>query len=188
MKNLTLQKLIVELYKVFESDSVNIEQVKQLMSSYQGDPAEWSKYAKYEPGKYTRNLVNEGNGKFNLMILCWSGSVKSSIHDHADAHCFMRLLAGDLTEVRYDWPHGKAMQLRDESTMLPGDVCYINNEIGLHRVENRAPEIAVSLHLYSPPFSTCYMFDENTGKKVISKVTFWSRYGERTPIIQTREP
>ncbi|XP_018494607.1 cysteine dioxygenase type 1 [Galendromus occidentalis] len=188
MRILNLEELTEELYRVFESDHVNIDEVKQLMASYGGGPCEWSKYAKFEPGKYTRNLVDEGNGKFNLMVLCWSGDTKSSIHDHADAHCVMRLLSGELTEVRYDWPQGQKMRVIDEKIMLPGDVAYINNDIGLHRVENRFPEVAVSLHLYSPPFQSCYMFDENTGNRAVSKVTFWSRYGECTPVIESREP
>lgn len=27
--------------------------------------------SEYIPFRYTRNLVDQGNGKFNLMILCW---------------------------------------------------------------------------------------------------------------------
>ena len=37
-------------------------------------------------GRYTRNLVDEGNGKFNLMLLCWGEGHASAVHDHADAH------------------------------------------------------------------------------------------------------
>lgn len=56
--------------------------------------------------RYTRNLVDAGNGKFNLMILCWGEGHGSAIHDHADAHCFMKMLKGELCEVRYAWPDG----------------------------------------------------------------------------------
>lgn len=188
MRALSLDELIEELYRVFQEDDVDVDEVKQLMASYQGGPCEWNRYAKSEPGRYTRNLVDEGNGKFNLMVLCWSGDVKSSIHDHADAHCVMRALSGELTEVRYDWPDGQTMRLKGEKTLIAGDVAYINNEIGLHRVENRSPDVAVSLHLYSPPFQACYMFDENTGNRVVSKVTFHSRYGQSAPMIDAREP
>lgn len=55
--------------------------------------------------RYTRNLVDAGNGKFNLMILCWGEAHASAIHDHADSHCFMKMLKGELTEVRYSWPN-----------------------------------------------------------------------------------
>ena len=37
---------------------------------------------------------------------------------------------------------------------------------------------AVSLHLYSPPFSTCSVFNKQTGQRSPCKVTFWSKYGE----------
>ena len=41
-------------------------------------------------------------------------------------------------------------------------------------------EGAVSLHLYSPPFGSCKMFDQRTGHINEVKVTFWSKYGKRT--------
>lgn len=52
--------------------------------------------------------------------------------------------------------------------------------MGLHRVENSsATNPAVSLHLYSPPFSTCSVFNKQTGQKTVCNVTFWSKYGEK---------
>ncbi|XP_011706085.1 PREDICTED: cysteine dioxygenase type 1-like [Wasmannia auropunctata] len=52
--------------------------------------------------------------------------------------------------------------------------------MGLHRVENpSAINPAVSLHLYSPPFSSCSVFNKQTGQKSTCTVTFWSKYGER---------
>lgn len=38
------------------------------------------------------------------MILCWGEGHASAIHDHADAHCFMKMLKGELREIRYAWP------------------------------------------------------------------------------------
>lgn len=49
--------------------------------------------------RYTRNLVDEGNGRFNLMVLCWGEGHGSAIHDHSDAHCVMKMLQGELCEV-----------------------------------------------------------------------------------------
>jgi cysteine dioxygenase len=53
--------------------------------------------------------VDEGNGKFNLIILCWGEGHGTAIHDHADAHCFMKVLQGTLTEVRFSWPDANKM-------------------------------------------------------------------------------
>lgn len=86
--------------------------------------------------RYTRNLVDAGNGKFNLMVLCWGEGHGSSIHDHANAHCFMKILAGNLSEVRFEWPHNvnehdaSMPSMKETSrTVLPTNgVCYINGE------------------------------------------------------------
>lgn len=44
----TLKDLISSLYKIFESDEVNVEEVHSLMSAYKSNPAEWLKYAKFD--------------------------------------------------------------------------------------------------------------------------------------------
>lgn len=132
--------------------------------------------------RYTRNLVDSGNGKYNLMALCWGEGHGSSIHDHADAHCFMKMLEGELQEVRFGWPKSSGAPLAEtgRSTLPINGVCYINDSLGLHRVENPShTEKAVSLHLYCPPFNQCHMFNQQTGQKTCCSVTFWSKYGER---------
>nr|XP_045612310.1 cysteine dioxygenase-like isoform X1 [Procambarus clarkii] len=136
---------------------------------------------------YTRNLIDEGNGKFNLMLLCWGPSHTSTIHDHANAHCFMKMMSGSLQEVRFEWPQEAAEEQKeqemvetDRNVLKINDVVYINDSLGLHRVENTShSEGAVSLHLYCPPFSSCSIFDERTGKKMKCPVTFWSKYGQK---------
>uniref|UniRef100_A0A182LTJ9 Cysteine dioxygenase n=1 Tax=Anopheles culicifacies TaxID=139723 RepID=A0A182LTJ9_9DIPT len=44
----TLTDLIGELRRTFDSDHVNIEYVNHLMLSYQSNPAEWRKFAKFD--------------------------------------------------------------------------------------------------------------------------------------------
>lgn len=190
-----LDKLIAELHRIFRDDVVNIEHVSEVMASYQSSPADWKKFAKFDRFRYTRNLVDEGNGKFNLMILCWGPDHGSAVHDHADAHCFMKMLQGTLSEVRFSWPNpeqGKQQGLEDDdgeeqpleeisrTDLRLNDVCYINDSMGLHRVENPShSDPAVSLHLYSPPFSSCSVFNQRTGRRTQCPVTFWSKRGKK---------
>lgn len=47
------------------------------------------------------------------MILCWGEGHASAIHDHADSHCFMKMLKGELTEVRYAWPKDTTVHMKD---------------------------------------------------------------------------
>lgn len=186
----TLDDVIRELHGAFDSDHVNIEHVHDILLAYRSNPREWKKYAKFDRHRYTRNLVDEGNGKFNLMVLAWSEGQGSGIHDHADSHCFMKVLSGCLREIRFAWP--QESEDGDENEMIPigetelktNDVAYINDSLGLHRMENKShSDTAVSLHLYCPPFETVQLFDQRTGHKSKGKVTFWSRYGERTPFV-----
>ena len=58
--------------------------------------------------------------------------------------------------------------------------------MGLHRVENASHSSpAVSLHLYSPPFSTCRTFDQRTGMARTVRVMFWSEHGRRTTSVDS---
>jgi len=180
----SLDELIEELHVLFSGDRVNVDQIYALMRSYKSNPAEWKKYAIADRSKYTRNLVNEGNGKFNLMILCWGEGHGSSIHDHSNSHCFMKMLEGKLTEQRYDWPseseENEPLKPASQAILDLNEVCYINDSLGLHRVENSShTDPAVSLHLYCPPFDSCSMFDQRTGHKTKCPVTFWTKYGEK---------
>lgn len=38
------------------------------------------------------------------LVLVWSPGKASPIHDHANAHCVMKILSGSLTETIYNWP------------------------------------------------------------------------------------
>ena len=58
---------VERLLEIFESDSVNVDEVEDLLLAYKSDPKDWQKFAKFDKYKYTRNLVHEGNGKFNLV-------------------------------------------------------------------------------------------------------------------------
>ena len=54
----------------------------------------------------SNNLVSNlkslaaGNSKFNLILMCWPEGISSTIHDHQDSHCFMRILEGEAKETR----------------------------------------------------------------------------------------
>ena len=50
------------------SDDVNSASLQKLMREYQSNPSEWAGYAFQDLSRnYTRNLVDRGNGKCNLV-------------------------------------------------------------------------------------------------------------------------
>ncbi|KAI8853304.1 RmlC-like cupin domain-containing protein, partial [Chytridium lagenaria] len=120
---------------IHEMDKVNVDRVKHLMASYVSNKQDWEKFAHFDPRKYTRNLVDDGNGKFNLMVLCWPENQSSAIHDHAGSHCLMKVLDGEILETQYHWPEssGGPMNLKKATIHTENRVAYIHDKIGLHR-------------------------------------------------------
>lgn len=57
------------------------------------------------------------------MILCWGEGHGSAIHDHADSHCFMKMLDGELCEVRYAYPEDSS-----KSSVVSGSSSSSGNE------------------------------------------------------------
>jgi Cysteine dioxygenase type I len=50
------------------SDDVDVPELESLMREYNSSPDEWSRFAFSDASRgYTRNLVDEGNGKSNLV-------------------------------------------------------------------------------------------------------------------------
>lgn len=164
-------KAILGTSKGLSSEEVNIDQVKKIMEDYESDEAEWGRFALSDALKgYTRNGVVNINGNANLLVLVWSPGKGSAIHDHANAHCCMKILKGQLSELLYDVPdHECQMEPKKVTTLHRNQVGYILDKIGLHRISNASnDEFSVSLHLYTPPYASlygCSMYETNTAKK-----------------------
>lgn len=183
---LSFEEMIGALHEVFSKDAVEIERVEEIMASYRSNKADWAKFALLDAHRYTRNLIDDGNGKFNLMLLAWNNGQASSIHNHAGAHCFMKILGGGLEQELYD-PQEATDQPEVIEEMIPAavsnhttdSVLYISDTIGLHRVSNKSHvEPAFSLHLYSPPYRTCHVFDKRSGRAIMCpNLTFYSNNG-----------
>ncbi|KAJ0115328.1 hypothetical protein J7T55_012605 [Diaporthe amygdali] len=170
-----------------DSKDVDLNSIMDLMEKYDATEKGWVEFAMADPElAYTRNLVDEGNGKSNLLVLVWTPGKGSPIHDHGNAHCVMKILRGSLTETRYEFPtsdRAQPMRMLSERTSKENDVAYMADELGLHKVENRGQDYAISLHLYTPPNvakSGCNTFNPITGKRShVPKCGYYSKYKQR---------
>ncbi|KAH7381967.1 RmlC-like cupin domain-containing protein [Cadophora sp. MPI-SDFR-AT-0126] len=172
------------------SDDVDLQRLTSLMQEYETNEEEWARFALPDLSKaYTRNLVDEGNGKSNLLILVWTPGKGSPIQNHSNAHCLMKILQGELTETRYEFPNhdqefekDQAMNVIAETAYGENDVAYMSDDLGVHKMWNRSANLAVSLHLYTPPNIVkkgCYVFEEQTGKEThIKSCEYHSMYGK----------
>ncbi|KAF9117030.1 Cysteine dioxygenase [Mortierella sp. AM989] len=189
-----------------DGEGVDVERVQKLMANYKSNEDDWAKYALFDKGRYTRNLVDDGNGKFNLMILAWPETIGSAIHDHSGSHCLMKILDGELKETLYHWPEkvvsetnnsdsgvgsdnsdneektvSTAMNIKKETFLQRDTVAYMHDKLGLHAVANPLKTHgSVSLHLYTPPYETCKTFNERSSKARSSgKCVFYSARGQK---------
>lgn len=155
------------------AQTANVPLLTALLRGYLSDSREWSKYAIANPSKqYTRNLVRQVPGLFNLLLLVWTPGQKSPVHDHADAHCLMKVLKGELVERRFAFPRFPGMEGRLTETgkaqYREGKVTYMADRLGLHSIANpSSSDYAVSLHLYTPPNAAirgCRVYDTENGE------------------------
>ena len=194
------------------SADIDVVRLKELLAEYIPKADEWLEYGKPDDSRnYTRLLISDINGQCNLVSLCrisltssrlnplqlfivWNPARHSPIHDHADAHCVMKILKGTLEETLYNMPAGPSNGMKATDTPLEvqrktqyteNQVTYVSDDLGIHQIRNPDPnETAVSLHcksivrgvvgrllsmfaVYTPPNAAEYgynIFDQGTGK------------------------
>jgi len=139
---------------------------------------------------YTRNLVFS-NEHFELMVICWKSGQGSRIHNHADSHCWMTILHGQMVEEIF-----KLIGTTQKPTSLPqgdcpniekigcrkhliGDVGYMNDSIGLHVMRTCELSDGVSLHVYAPPITNVRIFEPARHRLSSRTPGFYSVDGKR---------
>jgi len=87
---------------------------------------------------------------YDAWLIEWSPTSTLGLHDHGGSQGVLTVLRGQLVETRRD----ARRRERDETqTLRAGDATPVQMAC-VHAVSNPGPEVAVSLHLYSPPLRT----------------------------------
>ncbi|CBY31300.1 unnamed protein product [Oikopleura dioica] len=156
---------------------------------------DWQKFAFWDDFRYTRNLIEEIDGCYSLILMCWPEGSASRIHDHPNADCIMACLDGkikyriitsikfELTsrETQFNWPEAddnKPVLLSKETFAVSGEVLHMNDSMGIHRVENpSSSDRAATLHFYFPCIHECLIFAEDSGRSTKVKMCYHSIKG-----------
>ncbi|OAF71622.1 hypothetical protein A3Q56_00596 [Intoshia linei] len=196
MQVMSMENLLINIKKAYSKDKVDVEYVKNILCEYQSDEKDWSQYCLFEKSCYTRNLIDSGNEKYNVMILCWDKSTESCIHSHSGAHCFVKVLQGEIEESIFGWPMEKQdmcipskqteknenfdpskLKMLMNTKLCTNNIAYINDDIGIHSMKNASDDKYVTtLHIYSPPFQQCHTFDPVIGKCKLVSMNFNSMH------------
>ena len=131
---------------------------------------EIEKFCEWNDKSYSRVYLEEGDC-FELIMMCWEEGQETLVHDHNDQEGWIFLLQGSLAEVIYQANgEGESLDQISEMHLKEGEVSYINDDIGLHKIKNTNKGRTISLHLYADPIKEFSIYDEQTGNKHIKRV------------------
>ena len=155
-----IEKTITEAILSNETVEEKRDAIKLELERLSLQDLDWSKYCFFVDGTYTRNAVIH-NDDFSILVLCWSKSCKSQIHNHPCDGCFIVGLSGELEETRYEQnKEDKSLVLKERNIVRKGDIAWMHDCMGYHRVSNMSDiEDAVTLHIYHPPFNACKSYN-----------------------------
>jgi len=146
-----------------------------LMAQYRIAPEELERYVVWDDEHYTRHLVYRDD-RFQVILLGWGVGQVTPVHDHAGQCCWMRIEAGRLQMSDYKWKEGAGPPslLNEETVGGPSNDLHLDRCASVHRIANPEQwgERAISLHVYSRPFSECGIYCLETGKKEVTPLQF----------------
>lgn len=135
--------------------------IKPLLEQYKGD--DWMDYKvkmnstekNYNNYKRMPIVFDELNQSINdnifgMYLIEWNSFCHTSVHNHPEGGCLMKILDGSIIEQRF-------MNAESFSTIEvfnTNDISYINDNLGIHRIMNDKIYNAYSLHIYSPNLIT----------------------------------
>lgn len=147
---------------------------------YSGDLRELLPFSFVDPTKtYTRNLIATDNESYALIMIIWNRNRYSPIHNHPCDGCWVKIISGAMNEVQYRIQQNKLYEV--SNIILDRGVTYIDDSMGLHKVGNpRHDQLAITLHLYSPPFDTCRVWTdaENSNQSSLADSFYFSVFGK----------
>jgi hypothetical protein len=141
------------IQKINENFSNNLKKMIPIFENINFDFLKNTEFQEDETKSYLRNILFQ-NDKFELILIKWKPKSESLIHDHSINGCILKVIDGKLEETLYN----KNIKLIKETIYQKGNINYIDNQIGYHKIKNLNLEPTYSIHLYSPPNHTVNYF------------------------------
>lgn len=158
-------------------DSQSLEQSHKIIKQSTIVLEDVERYRYFNKTSYGRNLVYSCE-KFEIILMCWKPSQESAIHDHAQSDCIMRCVSGMFEEELYHIAPSAKIEFDRSHIMRAGDVSYINNDMGLHKIKNINNGESLALHFYFPGINQFFIFNEHEATRKEVQSSFTSKYGE----------
>ena len=89
---------------------------------------------------------------FDAWLIDWPAGTEVPRHDHDGAAASICVVRGRLVETRFEADGPTSASLR------PGEVHRVSSDAS-HQIGNAAPDVATSIHVYSPPLRAMGFYD-----------------------------
>ncbi len=109
--------------------------------------------------KYYKVYVNK-NSLFELCLIFWYNNAISTIHDHPEKGCIMKIIKGELIENMFKNIGNKKCSFIQKNIITKNNIVNRCGNTILHQIINNT-DLTVSLHLYFPP-----NFQQNIYEKI----------------------
>jgi cysteine dioxygenase len=109
---------------------------------------DWKRFTHFSAQRYTRSLVYSDEN-FSVLLLCWMPGQGTPKHTHGrGTNSWFRVLTGEIEVTLFG-----ENDLPSVTTVNSASPAFFEGEgLVLHTTRNASPAIAVSLHIYSPPY------------------------------------
>ena len=185
IRRVSVEEFIAGLRKLRHDDFAGVSGTLQYITANPVDAESLRPYLNWNAQHYTRNLIDKTD-LYELLAICWEAGMRSSIHNHKGQNCWMAAPIGRLAVQNYRViSEDLAAQCCE---IVPTDVVEITAATSVavdplnpvHDVRNCREwgERAVSLHVYSRPFSSCIVYSVEQGSCGEIGLNYTSMYGK----------
>lgn len=150
----TISELIERL------EETDHEQHKKVISSMDIPKEEFMPFAYWKEKGYARNCIKRTKD-YELLLLCWNPGDKTPVHGHDGQDCWVYLVDGEMTEIRYQADEEENLTKTHTETLTGRRLTYMRDEMGYHMIKNNSNQRAMTLHIYALPIDECEVFDES---------------------------
>jgi cysteine dioxygenase len=143
----------------------------ELLKSMELNRHEFDTYCSWSAESYTRNCIFDTEA-FELILICWGVGQETPIHDHGGEECWVCFVEGDFSELIYEKDKDGELVTSKTSELHSGDISYMIDFMGYHKLVNKSKSRSMSLHLYSKPIRKCRIYDESCNAFVMQELSY----------------
>ncbi|MFT4535169.1 MAG: cysteine dioxygenase [Saprospiraceae bacterium] len=167
-----LSELITELNNSLKDDYAAIGASLEI-------PIEQLKpYSHWNSEFYARNCIKRTE-HYELILLCWEAEQETPVHCHGGEECWVYVMDGNLIETHFQFEDDELITESIEE-LCEGEISFMCDDLGYHKLENASGQRSMSLHLYMDPIDACTKFDENSNSFEQVDLSYYSYRGQLT--------